>query len=154
MAYHPGRSGAEVEAIVMARILAASGNVAVPFGNHQPYDLISEFDGVLKRIQIRRAYEQTGRSTRKGEGDCSVRFECDLRRTVGFGMHQIREADAYDFLVVVAASHCYVIPEPLVRGQGSLVLRPPGYDARRRSGRLRSFDPEDYREAWVQLKEG
>lgn len=145
--YHPGRSGAVAEMLVAQRVLELGGNVALPVGNHTGWDLITEFDGVLKRVQVKRAYFVEHRD----------RWEADVRRPTYKAGASLQdrspvEAGLYDVLIVVADQHCYLFPVDVVAGRNVLTFRPPECRQRIRGVRPQ-IQTEDYVEAWPLLKE-
>lgn len=133
--YHPARSGAEAEAIVIARVLAAHGDVSLPFVANTAYDLITDLGGAIQRVQVKRAWYEERKQA----------YTVELRRK-----HSTLPPK-YDFLVVVAGTTCYVLPQSTVEGCASLSLRPEGCKQRaeKQSGRRPHVDAiENYRERW------
>lgn len=73
--------GETTEAIVLAELKKRGYNVAKPFGENTPYDLIVDDDGELKKAQVKTAWEDDGR----------VKFNCISTRS------NYRESTAEDY---------------------------------------------------------
>lgn len=139
----PCDTGTMVEMQIAAEFTAAGARVCLPWGHAQGYDMVTDMDGVLKRVQCRSSAYRDDRD----------RYDADLRKPRPFAGDRLACQSDFDVLAVMAGGHCYIIPAALVAGRSGLVLRPPG--CRQQSGGpVTQFDPEDYRQAWSVLKEG
>lgn len=91
--------GIRCELLAMKYLLESGYNVATPFGNHLPYDLIAEQGGVCWKIQV------------KGSSTCARRNVTKLH----YSKKQVYTADAVDYFMVVHTEHIgvwYCIPAP------------------------------------------
>lgn len=124
----------------MQRLMAVHYDVSVPFCGITAYDMIVDTGSNLSKVQVRRAWF----SERKGA------YSVDMRRR-----HHVGEARAYDHLVVVAGTTCYVLPSELVAPFQGMLLRPPGCAARNPAGRRSNVtDLESYQERWDLITKG
>lgn len=148
--YDPVARGSEIELMVAAKIVGLGGTACVPFGHGQGYDLISDFNSTLLRLQVRRAYRHETRD----------RWECGVYEKQSYyadGARRQRKipyrGEGFDLLVVFADPAWYVIPSALLVGRSMLVFRPPGCRARV-SGVAPAFLSEDFLDQWTLLKGG
>lgn len=146
----PTAAGAEMEALVIARIYAAGGRVSIPFDHGMGYDLISDFDGKLNRIEVKRATASRSRS-KGGVGNNSLRYECDLRARNMLSKTRLPSPNTSDFFAIEAGGFCYVIPTLALSGRQGIVLRPPGFEGAHLGPRP-SVITENYLEAWGLLR--
>ena len=151
--FNPTALGAEIEAAVIRRIYLEGGRASIPFDHGMGYDLVSDFDGVLQRIEVKRSnLTQTRPSKSQPQGTFSMRWEADLRARNMLTDTRLPDPVTSDFFVVLAAESFYVIPTYLIEGRSALVLRPPGYEPIKDTGRQPVLNTEDFRDAWALLK--
>ena len=130
-----------------AAAAARNIGVSVPWGQAQKYDVITDADGVLKRVQVKLATY----SPSKDRWDADVRVT--RRPTRGTEVRTPSEG-GYDILAVIAGSAIYLFREGDVRGRSAIVLRPPGCRAALSRGRaIGAYDNEVGLDAWRILKE-
>ena len=145
--WNPCGRGAAAELFVAAKIVDLGGEVLVPWSHAVPYDLVSDFEGALARIQVKRAYYV----------ESTDRWDVDIRhryRPSKLGpQKKSPDRGGYDYLIAMAGEAFYVVPSSLTLGRASLVLRPEPCRSRARGPEIR-FDVEVYREAWSLLKGG
>lgn len=131
--WNPCGVGAAAEMRFAAAASERGIAISLPWGHAHGYDLITDYDGSLCRVQVKASAYRVTRD----------RYDADVR-------HQ----GEFDVLAVVAGSTVYLFPRDLISTRASLVLRPPGCRDRGKSGPAALFDPEDWREAWHTLKGG
>lgn len=129
--------------------MGLGGTACIPFGHGQGYDLITDFDGTLRRVQVKRAWYHEGGD----RWDVGIE-EIETYYLDGRTRQRKRPCSGtkFDFLAVLAGDTWYVIPVNLLVGRAYLVMRPPGCRARRSSGVAPQFDIEDFRDLWTDLK--
>lgn len=142
MDWRPCRIGSVIELEVATKIMEAGGNVLFPYGHDQPYDLISDFDGNLKRIQVKKA-----RQLSRYNG-----WEVDPRAQSGSARTKSKARCEYDFLITKRDTDFFVIPAELILGRSTVSLCEPGR-VRGPGGPVAIFDSSVYHEAWDLLKE-
>ena len=122
--------GEWVEACFLARAAELGYKVSCPWGDSARYDFVVEYDQRFVRVQVKST------TFKMGEG-----YQCSVKSCL-----RPYAENAFDFLAayVVPKNAWYIIPEGLIRGLGSVRLR-PGHD----EGKY-----EKYREAWDRLREG
>lgn len=147
----PTAAGAEMEALVIARIYAAGGRASIPFDHGMGYDLVSDFDGKLNRIEVKRANCTHSRSSNI-EHNRTLRYECDLRARNMVSKIRLPSPDTSDFFAIEAGGFCYVIPTRLLEGRQGIVMRPPGFEALKEGGPIPVVNTSDYLEAWGLLR--
>jgi hypothetical protein len=121
--------------------------ISVPWGHAQGYDLITDTDGVLKRVQVKLACYNTGRD----RWDADVRV---TRRSTRDQEDRTPCEGGFDILAVIAGGSTYLFTEEQVKGRSAVALRPPG--CRPALNRGRKVDAPDHEaglEAWFLLKE-
>lgn len=125
---HAKKRGEWAELKFMAAASERGFRVTKPWGETAQYDFIVEHDGRFVRVQMK----STGFKDRGG-------YSCSVR-----GSRGAYEGDPFDFVAVyvVPEDVWYIIPEEVVRGQGSVALYP---------GRKRSKYGK-YKEKWEGMK--
>lgn len=138
--------GSESELRVALEVAERGGRVAFPFGHSQPYDLITDFNGVLSRVQVKRSWYEAA-------GD---RWSLDVRKRLKLRSRdpQVKTPNigGFDFLIAHAGAHMYVIPQAHIVGRTGFVIRTP--DCRPRASRSgppsTRFEP--FLDAWHLLQ--
>jgi hypothetical protein len=142
MAGKPCEVGTAAELMAAALISAQGITVSLPWGHAQGYDLVTDVDDTLQRVQVRHAAYRIGRD----------RYEADLRKPRPWAKERMTCQGDFDTLAVMAGLNLYLMPARLVLGRTMVVMRPPGC-RERLGGPAPVFDIELYREAWAVLKE-
>lgn len=150
MMYSPTASGAEMEALVVGRIYLEGGRVSIPFDHGMGYDMVSDFDGVLKRIEVKRSSLTTSRPAKPYIG--TTRFDCDLRARNMLSVTRLPSVETSDCFVIGAGEYFYVIPTAFLEGRQSISLRPPGYEPKSPSRAHSKLDTESFLNAWDWLR--
>ena len=131
------RRGELAELKVAAKVSDLGGTVSFPHGDTCGYDLISEMDGVVKKIQVK----------------CSVRKEgCGYHVNVCQGRSNKRSYTDKECDIVICSVPFgfYVIPVNALKTKLTIRLWEPGTNRfwKKKPNRLY----EDFREAWHLLK--
>jgi hypothetical protein len=106
--------------------------VLQPVGDRLSYDLVFDVQGTLIKVQVKVAWE-----IKPGI------YCCDTRRTKTNRRQMLRDKyqdSDFDFAIIIADTHCYVMPSKVFNSYKSSVTLSPGKDGRAKSG--------PYLEAW------
>ena len=86
------RKGMLGEVKVMAKLIELGYNVAVPYGDNAPYDLILDYNGTLLRLQVK---------TSSGTSDGKTSFEIGRRRRNSKGQRRVQYSkDEIDYFAL------------------------------------------------------
>ena len=70
--------GNKAEGVIIAEFIKRGYPVSLPFGDNEPYDMIADFDGTLKKIQIKHGKTSNGcvvADIRKRIGSKRIKYE-------------------------------------------------------------------------------
>ncbi len=121
---HPKLRGEWAELCFMVRAAEKGLQVSKPWGEMARYDFAVERDGHFVRVQVKSTMFRD-----RGGYSCTVR-----------GCRGPYEGDPFDFVAayLIPENLWYIIPEEMIRGQGSIAVYP----------RLKKSKYGRYREAW------
>lgn len=121
---HPKLRGEWAELCFMVRAAEKGLQVSKPWGETARYDFAVERDGHFARVQVKSTMFKD-----RGGYSCTVR-----------GCRGPYEGDPFDFVAayLIPENLWYIIPEEMIRGQGSIAVYP----------RLKKSKYGRYREAW------
>jgi len=121
---HPKLRGEWAELCFMVRAAEKGLQVSKPWGETARYDFAVERDGRFVRVQVKSTMFRD-----RGGYSCTVR-----------GCRGPYEGDPFDFVAayLIPEDLWYIIPEEMIRGQGSIAVYP----------RLKKSKYGRYREAW------
>jgi hypothetical protein len=125
---HPKRRGEWAEMCFALRAMEEGLVVSKPWGEMTHYDCIVEYQGHCVRVQVKS-------TTFKDRGG----YSCSMRGSQG-----PYKSNAFDYVAayVIPINSWYIVPERMVRGQGSIAVYPT----------LAKCKYGPYREAWELLK--
>ena len=69
--------GNAIEATIISKLIMLGHRVCLPFGESAPYDVVVEFDGICKRIQIKKIYKDNS-AHRSHNGT----YQCNFRKSL------------------------------------------------------------------------
>jgi hypothetical protein len=127
---HPKLRGEWAELCFMVRAAEKGLQVSKPWGETARYDFAVERDGHFVRVQVKSTMFRD-----RGGYSCTVR-----------GCRGPYEGDMFDYVAayLIPENLWYIIPEEMIRGQGSIAVYP----------RLKKSKYGRYREAWHLLGAG
>ena len=111
-------------------------------GDYSPYDIVSDYNGKINRIQVRSTHRRLSKRNRGFKVQCTV------------GNHQvILNKDMCDFLVIIGGKtdKIYIIPIEKIN-QKTIIIHPDKETYPKFQKQEKRMKWEEYEEAWGLLK--